>query len=367
MRCLAELVIHTFVTLLYLFKPGGVKTVMAENITFRQQLIVLNRKRKRPPPLTTKDRFLFGLLARFITQSRLHKIAIAVKPATILRFHKASVKRKYKLLYSNKGIKKTGRSGPSQDIVKLVIDIKQKNPLYGYRRIAMQIFQSFGVDISCFTVGRILRKHYHPIFGSDNSGPSWLTFIGNMKDSLWSVDFFKCESITLQTHTVMVIIDQFSRRIIGFAVHKGDPSGVDICRMFNSIISGKSTLPKYLSSDNDSLFIFHRWQANLRVLDIEEIKSVPYTPESHPFIERTLGSVRREFLDHTLFWNKYDLHRKLSQYKDYYNNTHGHWSLNQLTPNQQSKDPNRAIQTEDLLSHGWQSHCNGLFQTPIAA
>ena len=60
----------------------------------------------------------------------------------------------------------------------------------------------------------------------------------------------------------MVVIDQFTRRIIGFAVHEGDCDGVAYCRMFNEIASGKG-LPKYLSSDNDPLFLFHRWQAIL--------------------------------------------------------------------------------------------------------
>jgi putative transposase len=69
--------------------------------------------------------------------------------------------------------------------------------------------------------------------------------------------------------------------------------------MFNEIISGK-TPPKYLSSDNDPLFLFHRWKANLRIIDVTEIKSVPATPTSHPFIERTIGSVRRECLDQML-------------------------------------------------------------------
>ncbi|MEJ2419023.1 MAG: hypothetical protein P8Y45_19260, partial [Exilibacterium sp.] len=59
-----------------------------------------------------------------------------------------------------------------------------------------------------------------------------------------------------------------------------------------------------LSSDNDPLFLYRRWKANLRILDIEEIKSVAYTHESHPFIERAIGSVKRELLDQTLFWNE---------------------------------------------------------------
>ena len=88
--------------------------------------------------------------------------------------------------------------------------------------------------------------------------------------------------------------------------------------MFNTAISTKSA-PKYLSSDNDPLFLYHQWQANLRVLSIDEIKTIPYTPISHPFIERLIGTIRHEYLDHTLFWNAQDLERKLANFRQYHN------------------------------------------------
>ena len=95
----------------------------------------------------------------------------------------------------------------------------------------------------------------------------------------------------------MVIIDVFSRRFVGFPVERGDINAPIVCRMFNRA-SVKQGLPKYLSPDHDPLFRFHRWFANLRVLDIEEIKSVAYTLVSHPFVERLIGTIRREYLDH---------------------------------------------------------------------
>jgi transposase InsO family protein len=367
MRNLIELLTHILLTFLKLCKPGGAKALVAENIALRQQLITLSRKRNKSPKLTTKDRWIFGMVAGCIAHTRLNKIAIAIKPATILRFHRALAQRKYTHLYSNKSRKKPGRRGPSQEIIDLVIEMKQRNPRYGYRRIAMQVYQSFGINISYFSVGRILRKHHSSKPRGNSDGPSWLTFIGNVTDGLWSVDFVKCESITLQTYTVMAILDQFSRRIIGFAVHAGDPSGVDICCMFNSIIKGKPKLPKYLSSDNDPLFKYHRWRANLRILEIEEVKSVPYTPESHPFIERVFCSLRNELLDHTLFWGKNDLQTKLNNYKNYYNETRGHWSLGHLTPNQQSISQKKSKSETEPTDFYWQSHCSGLFQTPMEA
>jgi len=133
-----------------------------------------------------------------------------------------------------------------------------------------------------------------------------------MKDSLWSIDFFRCESVSLKTHWVMIVMDQFTRRIIGLSVHPEVLTGADICVMFNKIISGKK-LPEYLSSDNDPLFRFHRWQANLRILDIEEIKSIPYAPTSHPFIERLIGTMRREFIDHILFFNAHGFNKKVKR------------------------------------------------------
>jgi putative transposase len=132
------------------------------------------------------------------------------------------------------------------------------------------------IDIDKDIVRRVLAKHYRFEAGSD--GPSWLSFIGHMKDSLWSVDLFRCESILLRSHWIMVVMDVFTRRIIGFGVERTDPC----CRMFNQIVAGKS-LPRHLSSDHDPLFRFHRWLANLRILEVEEIKSIPCVPVSHLF------------------------------------------------------------------------------------
>lgn len=95
-------------------------------------------------------------------------------------------------------------------------------------------------------------------------------------------------------------MDQFTRRIIDFSVHVGDVNGITLCQMFNRIIVGIG-LPSYVSSDHHPLFEYHRWRANLPVLGMEEIGTVPYVPISHPFVKRLIGTVRREYLDHVLF------------------------------------------------------------------
>jgi len=162
----------------------------------------------------------------------------------------------------------------------------------------------------------------------------------------------------------MVVMDQFTRKIIGFSVHAGDLDGIAACVMFNKIISGKNP-PKYLSTDNDPLFKFHRWQANLRILDIEEIKSIPYTPQSHPFVERLIGTTRRELLDQVLFWNAGDPQNKLGEFQLYYNDKRGHSSLERMTPAKKESEKDNNVVSID--NYRWKFMARGLFQLPMAA
>jgi len=159
-------------------------------------------------------------------------------------------------------------------------------------------------------------------------------------------------------------MDQFTRRIIGFGVHAGDVDGVALCRMFNTAISAMS-VPKYLSCDNDPLFQYHRWQANLRILEVQEIKTVPYVSLSHPFIERLIGTLRREFLDHVFCWNAHDLERKLKGFRQYYNAHRVHTSLDGRTPSEIAAETTRR--RAELRRFQWKSHCRGLYQLPLAA
>ena len=125
----------------------------------------------------------------------------------------------------------------------------------------------------------------------------------------------------------------------------------------------KENAPLYISTDHDPLFQFHRWKANLRILEIEEVKSIPFTPISHPYIERLIGTVRREFLDQTLFWNEIDLQKKLNDFTDYYNNHRVHSSLRGSVPTQFFENMKRRCGR--LLNFDWLSCCRGLYQVPV--
>ena len=216
------------------------------------------------PNLRSLDRIILGLCTLFVRRIRFRRTAITLRPSTLLHFHDLLRKRKYRLLFSSKVRRRPGPKGPSKELIAAVVEMKRRNPRWGCPRIAQQITLAFGVEIDKDVVRRILSVHYRP---ESDSGPSWLTFLGHMKDSLWSCDLFRCESATLRTHWILVVMDQFTRRIIGFGVHRGIVDGVALCRMFNQAIRGCSQ-PKYLSSDHDPLYRFHQWQANLRILEV---------------------------------------------------------------------------------------------------
>jgi putative transposase len=156
-------------------------------------------------------------------------------------------------------------------------------------------------------------------------------------------------------------MDQFTRRIIGFAVCVETPDGLTTCRMLGEVLGREGSLPKSLSSDHDPLFEFHRWKANLRILEINEVKTVPDVPISHPFVERLIGTIRRELLDHVPSWTQRDLERKLSDFAEYYNRGRAHRALGGQTQISSAKP------CAPLDSIQWQDRCRGLYQLPAAA
>jgi putative transposase len=192
-----------------------------------------------------------GLCALLMRPGRLIRSAIILKPSTLLSLHRALTQRKYRRLFSSTVPTKPGPKGPSQEVIAAVVDMKRRNPTWGCPRIAQQIALAFGILITKDVVRRILDARYPP--APDSAGPSWLTVLGHAKDSLWSLDLFRCESAVLRTHWVLVVMDQCTRRIVGFGVNRGVVDGVGLCWMFNRAIQGQFP-PTHLSSDHDPLY-----------------------------------------------------------------------------------------------------------------
>ena len=155
------------------------RAVVAESVLVKHQLLILNRSRKRSPNLRPADRVVAGLCALFMRPGRLIRSAIVFRPSTLLSLHRALTQRTYRRLFAVPT--KPGPKGPTEEIMAAVVDMKQRNPSWGCPRIAQQITLAFGVPINKDVVRRILAVRYRS--APDSPGPSWLTVLGQTKDS----------------------------------------------------------------------------------------------------------------------------------------------------------------------------------------
>src|SRR5262245_9472788 len=138
MRDIILLFVHVIVTVFRIARPGGVRAVIAESVLLRHQLLILNRSRRRAPTLRGRYRFIAGFCTLFVKPARRIRLAIALKPSTLLNFHDALVRRKYRLLFSPKRRSKPGPKGPDAEIIRAIVEMKRRNPTWGCPPIAEQ-------------------------------------------------------------------------------------------------------------------------------------------------------------------------------------------------------------------------------------
>jgi hypothetical protein len=157
MRDRAFLLIHLIVAIAKLLLPGGARPIIAESLLLKHQLLILNRSRARAPNLRPSDRVIAGLCTGLMRRARLIRAAIILRPATLMRFHDALVKRKYRWLFTPRRLRKPGPKGPSPELIAAIVEMKRRNPRFGCRRIAQQIALLFGVSIRQGSISRYAR------------------------------------------------------------------------------------------------------------------------------------------------------------------------------------------------------------------
>src|SRR5262250_988042 len=166
MRDIFILFLHAIVIIIRLGRPSGLRSVVAESVLMRHQVLILNRGRKRAPNLRSSDRIIAGLCTLLCTlmmrPARVLRSAIFLKTSTLLHFHKMLIQQKYRLLFSPKRVRRPGPKGPTKELIDAVVDMKRRNRTWGCKRIAQQIALAFGVEIDKDVVRRILAMHFHP-------------------------------------------------------------------------------------------------------------------------------------------------------------------------------------------------------------
>ena len=170
MKDLLVLLAHLLTTVAKLLGPGGARAVVADSLLIKQQLLVINRSRRRAPNLSTLDRILLGFWSLFLSPRHIQRAALIIQPSTLLRFHEALRKRKYRLLFSSRQKTRPGPKGPSPDLVRAVVELKRRNPRFGCPRIALVVSRTFGIEIDKDVVRRVLAKYYRPTPGDSSPG-----------------------------------------------------------------------------------------------------------------------------------------------------------------------------------------------------
>ena len=136
MRDLVILFVHLIATFARLLGPGGLRSVVAESVLVKQQLLILNRSRQRSPNLRVSDRLIAGLCALLVRTPRLIRSVIVLKPSTLLCLHQALRNRKYRRLFSSQQRRRPGPRGPRRELIDAVVQMKQRNSTWGCPRIA---------------------------------------------------------------------------------------------------------------------------------------------------------------------------------------------------------------------------------------
>src|SRR5215471_4008019 len=139
MRATFALFLHAIVITMRLTRPGGLRSVVAESVLMRHQVLILNRGRKRAPNLRSSDRIVAGLCTLLMRPTRVLRSAVVLKTSTLLHFHKMLIQQKYRLLFSPKRVRRPGPKGPTKELIDTVMEMKRRNRTWGRKRIAQQI------------------------------------------------------------------------------------------------------------------------------------------------------------------------------------------------------------------------------------
>src|SRR5215203_5840827 len=174
-----------------------------EIAVLRHQLMVLRRQVARPR-YTPSDRLVLAVLARLLPRERWS--AFLVTPATLLRWHRDLVRRRW--TYPHRLVR---RRVLEPSVVDLVLRMARENPRWGYQRIVGECGK-LGVTVSATSVRNILRRHrLGP--APRRSGPSWRQFLQAQAGGVLACDFLTVETIGLSRLYVLFVIELRRRRV----------------------------------------------------------------------------------------------------------------------------------------------------------
>jgi putative transposase len=291
--------------------------VVLENLALRQQIAVYKRKPKRPR-LARRDRWFW--IALSIAWKDWRRALCVVHPDTVVRWQRERFRR-YWANMSKRSVT-PGRPPVSLEIRTLIRTMAQANPSWRAPRVHGEL-KKLGIEVSERTVSRILRTIRRP------PSQSWRNFLQNHVGEIVAIDFFTVPTIRLRVLFVFLVIEHQRRKVLHFGVTE-HPTAEWAAQQVVEAFSERHA-KHYLIRDRDSIY-GHDFRTRVQTLGINEVITAPRSPWQNAFVERLIGSIRRECLDHVIILSQRHLRHLLKSYLAYYHRSRTHLALAKDAP-----------------------------------
>jgi putative transposase len=303
-----------------------------EILLLRRQLAIYERRQARVPHLSRGEKLTLVVLGAKLkaqtgrTIKAMGDVIRIVKPATLFRWHRELVRRKWTYRHRS-----PGRPRTDKEIEQLVLRLAREND-WGYERIEGELLK-LGITISHETVGNILERHGIPPAPEREPSPSWRHLMTRYKDQLLACDFFTVETLFLQTLYVLVFIEIGTRRVhfAGCTAHPNKAWVTQQARQVMWELEDREPAIRFLIRDNDKKFA-QAFDTVFRSEDIDIIRTPYRAPNANAFAERWIRSAREECLDKLLIFNQAHLRRVMREYIIFFNTARPHQGLAQQIP-----------------------------------
>jgi transposase InsO family protein len=288
--------------------------LLLENLALRHQLVVLQRN-ARKANFRNPDRLLWILLRA--VWSGWEKALVIVRPQTVVGWHRAGFRLYWRW-------KSRGRGRPSIDweLIGLIRRMWDANPTWGSPRIRDELAK-LGIRVSDSTIRKYRPKRPRP------SSQNWTTFLRNHAKEIVAIDFFTIPTATFRVLFVFVVLAHERRKVVHFAVSESPSAGWTGQQLVNAFPFEMA--PKYLRRDRDGIY-GTEFVRRVAGLGMEDKPIAPRSPWQNPYVERLIGSLRRECLDHVIIFNERHLQHVLREYLDYYHGSRTHRGLERDCP-----------------------------------
>jgi putative transposase len=288
-----------------------------ENLALRHQVGVLQRSARKRPQLRSRDRLFWVALSRLWRDWR--STLLIVKPETVIAWHRKG----FRLFWTWKvRHRQRGRPIVPREVRDLIRKMCRENPTWGAPRIHGELLK-LDIDIAETSVSKYMVRCGKP------PSQTWRTFLENHVSQLASIDFFTVPTFRFQVLYVFLVLAHDRRRIVHFNVTAHPTAEWTGQQLRNAFPFDQ--FPRYLLRDRDAIFGQH-FREQIRDMGIEEVLSTPRSPWQCAYVERVIGSIRRECLDHVIVFDEGSLRRILTSYFDYYHRSRTHLALKKDAP-----------------------------------